>query len=241
MATFTLGADDLDQSLLNDEISRVVGDKTWSFSELRETLKSSELSIPLEELPSLNTILNNSANNEGGFIRKVGNLEVHFPDNLRMTVALFQTILAKLQEPTSNRARVEVDERSGRILLDLGKINGTSGNSPDAATDQEENEEHSEIYKHLEISSYDEYDDFNPRHPMPRDQGRHRRGDSYFNSDVDMIVSEIARNPDFELKAVAAQAALSAEIDDDQEGNDEAVSQAYSVKNRILARAKNNK
>ena len=39
------------------------------------------------------------------------------------------------------------------------------------------------IEKRLESASYDEYDDFAPRHPMPRDKV-HRRGDSYFNSDI---------------------------------------------------------
>jgi hypothetical protein len=39
------------------------------------------------------------------------------------------------------------------------------------------------IEKRLESASYDEYDDFTPRHPMPRDKV-HRRGDSYFNSDI---------------------------------------------------------
>ncbi len=39
------------------------------------------------------------------------------------------------------------------------------------------------IQKCLESNSYDEYDDFTPRHPVPKDKV-HRRGDSYFNSDI---------------------------------------------------------
>lgn len=35
----------------------------------------------------------------------------------------------------------------------------------------------------LESASFDEYDDFTPRHPVPKDKV-HRRGDSYFNSDI---------------------------------------------------------
>lgn len=35
----------------------------------------------------------------------------------------------------------------------------------------------------LGSASFDEYDDFTPRHPVPKDKV-HRRGDSYFNSDI---------------------------------------------------------
>jgi hypothetical protein len=44
--------------------------------------------------------------------------------------------------------------------------------------------ENEKIQKFLEVASYDEYDDFNPRHPQPKDK-THRRGDSYFNSDIE--------------------------------------------------------
>lgn len=39
------------------------------------------------------------------------------------------------------------------------------------------------IERAFEKNSYDEFDDFAPRHPMPKDN-LHRRGDSYFNSDI---------------------------------------------------------
>ena len=43
-----------------------------------------------------------------------------------------------------------------------------------------------EILKHLERASCDEYDDYLPRHPKPREIG-HRRGDSLFNSDTSLV------------------------------------------------------
>lgn len=54
--------------------------------------------------------------------------------------------------------------------------------------DSDEDESMFLMHRHLESASFDEYDDFTPRHPVPKDKV-HRRGDSYFNSDI----SEVAR------------------------------------------------
>ena len=43
------------------------------------------------------------------------------------------------------------------------------------------------IEKHLESNSFDEFDDFNPRHP---DYKSHRRGGSFFNSDISDVANE---------------------------------------------------
>ena len=40
------------------------------------------------------------------------------------------------------------------------------------------------IQRNIEAHSFDEYDDFTPTHPQPRDK-THRRGNSYFNSDIE--------------------------------------------------------
>jgi hypothetical protein len=45
----------------------------------------------------------------------------------------------------------------------------------------------------LGSASFDEYDDFTPRHPVPKDKV-HRRGDSYFNSDI-TEVARLAHDP----------------------------------------------
>ena len=54
-------------------------------------------------------------------------------------------------------------------------------------TDSSRSEEVFLIEKHLESTSYDQYDDFNPRHP---DYKSHRRGGSFFNSDISDAASQ---------------------------------------------------
>ncbi len=51
------------------------------------------------------------------------------------------------------------------------------------------------IEKHLESESFDEFDDFNPRHPQPKDK-THRRGGSYFNSDISDTVEQLRVSED---------------------------------------------
>jgi hypothetical protein len=42
------------------------------------------------------------------------------------------------------------------------------------------------IEKTLEVYSIDEYDDFTPTHPQPK-ESKHRRGNSLFNSDIETL------------------------------------------------------
>jgi hypothetical protein len=86
---------------------------------------------------------------------------------------------------------------NGRILLDIG----SAFNDPnaylasatllsdfqDTTAGEVMNDVH--IEKHLEIASYDEYDDFTPRHPLPKDR-THRRGNSLFNSDIEVYANQ---------------------------------------------------
>jgi hypothetical protein len=68
------------------------------------------------------------------------------------------------------------------------------------------------IEKKLESESFDEYDDFNPRHPQPRDK-THRRGGSYFNSDISEIVDQVRPSEEaINLSQIAIDALR--EIDD---------------------------
>lgn len=122
----------------------------------------------------------------------LGNFSLRFPEEL--TTGLLRRILNRVNSGVE--ATISIDQKSGRIILDIGSAFNNKDAflasevqpvSDDEAADAEENQE---IFKHLEICSYDEYDDFNPRHPKPRDKA-HRRGDSYFNSDIDMVVNEL--------------------------------------------------
>ena len=67
------------------------------------------------------------------------------------------------------------------LRVDLSQITEKFADLPDTVAEEEK------IQKFLELSSFDDFDDFQPRHPQPKDRS-HRRGDSYFNSDISAIV-----------------------------------------------------
>lgn len=46
-----------------------------------------------------------------------------------------------------------------------------------------------QIEKSLELCSFDEFDDFTPTHPQPK-ESKHRRGNSLFNSDIEAYAIE---------------------------------------------------
>ena len=95
----------------------------------------------------------------------------------------------------------------------------------------EEFPESEQIQKQFEICSYDEYDDFKPRHPLPKVEWlspnyihitinqlpllhidlfhsvqNHRRGNSYFNSDVEAYANDAIVGFDMSNIAAAATA-----------------------------------
>mmetsp|Transcript_43554 Transcript_43554/g.86568 ORF Transcript_43554/g.86568 Transcript_43554/m.86568 type:complete len:274 (-) Transcript_43554:294-1115(-) len=143
---------------------------------------------------------------DGSCGSKIGNFSVKFPDEL--TTGLFRRILCRLN--TGVEAHVAVDIKTGRVILDIGSafLTNDAYEAPQvhAVSDEDSDAENQQIFKELELCSYDEYDDFNPRHPKPRDRA-HRRGDSYFNSDIDMVVNELYSGlgaAPFDMKNVAA-------------------------------------
>ena len=64
------------------------------------------------------------------------------------------------------------------------------------------------IEKYLESNSFDEFDDFNPRHP---DYKSHRRGGSFFNSDLSDIAAQVYAT---DLSFIAKKALDLSETDD---------------------------
>jgi hypothetical protein len=64
------------------------------------------------------------------------------------------------------------------------------------------------IEKYLESNSFDEFDDFNPRHP---DYKSHRRGGSFFNSDLSDIAAQVYAT---DLSLIAKKALDLSENDD---------------------------
>ena len=111
-----------------------------------------------------------------------------------MTLGNFRRVLFRIIK--CSEGTLCIDYTMGRVILDLGSAYKDKKAFVDAnaviLVQSSEGQENSEpILKYLEVSSYDEYDDFNPRHPSPRDMLKtHRRGDSYFNSDIESIAKD---------------------------------------------------
>jgi hypothetical protein len=232
----------------------------WEFLELPDILNLSVCSKNSASLiiqqPALNQVIRKTP------LALLGRFQLFFPAEL--TIGLFRRILNRLN--TSVEAVVTIDDRKGRVTLDIGSAfhdNDTylaeattvpSGSSvrriasfhgaQDLVNPEEEDEDHPEIFKQFELISFDEYDDFKPRHPLPKDRA-HRRDHSYFNSDIEMVVGEIGA---MDLASIAAKAALIA--DDDMPNNDQNKSglsaadkpplpPKQSAKDRILSKTKN--
>jgi hypothetical protein len=127
-------------------------------------------------------------------IQIFGHMKVSFETHT--TLGLLRRMLHRLMRTTETI--LTIDAHSGRVVLDIG----SAFNDKDAFLAQEvktvPEEEHdilkgvffldshaindTRIERFLEVASYDEYDDFAPRHPVPK---THRRGNSYFNSDLE--------------------------------------------------------
>lgn len=118
-------------------------------------------------------------------INRIGNFALHFQS--AMTLGMIRRVSCRLL--TEREAAISV-ESSGRIIIDIGSaLNDRDIRLVDASLmdDFEDSmwNENNMIIKQIEISSVDEYDDFTSVFPAPKEKG-HRRGNSYFNSDVEM-------------------------------------------------------
>lgn len=120
---------------------------------------------------------------------RVGTFEIDYAAD--STLGLLRRILFRLVR--GSKAVVSIDTTSGRIVMDIGSAfndqDAFLATTVTAVSIVDEGDEEHHIQKYLEVSSYDEYDDFAPRHPHPRDK-THRRGDSYFNSDIESFANE---------------------------------------------------
>lgn len=179
-----------------EELFFNAGDNLWSFLELKDILNLSVCStragairVPVEALNKI--VSQQRLTKEAIETGKLGHLNLSFPDEL--STGMLRRVMNRLCG--SNTAIVTIDERNGRITLDLGSAfhdNDNFFSSEENMMTEEFEGESQQIFKQLEISSYDEYDDFNPRHPVPKERSNHRRGDSYFNSDVETLVNELS-------------------------------------------------
>lgn len=206
-------------SMQLQEVVQCTGCAFWDFLELKDVLNLSVASKVSEGF----TLPPEKLNQTVTFTTWNPRVTLKFPHSI--TTGMYRRVLHNLHHV--QELTVQIDDRNGRILLDIGS----------ALHEQEEDEddgEHQEIFKHLEHFSCDEYDDFNPRHPMPKDRA-HRRGDSYFNSDIDMVVGELgAQVNQMDLGNIARALSAPAATDAAPAGPPK------SAKDRILAKTKNN-
>lgn len=183
------------------KVAMTAGDALWDFLELKDILTistcsraSAGLVVPLG---SLNKILR-----QNDSLGLIGKLKLSFP--VAYTTGMVRRVFNRLSGAIE--LAICVDDHRGRVVLDIGSAFHDKDAFLAEADPVEEDAdlESQQIFKQLELCSMDEYDDFNPRHPMPKDRA-HRRGDSYFNSDIEMVVGEIGV---MDLNNIAAKAAL---------------------------------
>ena len=158
-----------------------------------------------------------------------GRFNINLPQDL--TLGMFRRVLNRVFSPLNNQAILHVS-KEGRVVMDIGSalndndVYLASAHPFEDADEEEEVDEAHQIHRHIEVTSCDEYDDFVPRHPMAR--GSHRRGDSYFNSDIDTAANTLLQkhvSNAFNMSDLASSA-LDTDADDELNSN--------AVKNRFL-------
>jgi hypothetical protein len=193
-------------------------DRFWDFLEVKDVLNLSVCARATAGLLVPKKTLNDLLERNERF-RSVGSLKLSFPSDV--STGLLRRILYRLS--SMREGVIMIDDRKGRIVLDIGSAFQDQSDDVPATntsdhTDEEENEdENAQIFKQLEITSFDEYDDFNPRHPLPRERA-HRRGDSYFNSDIEMVVGEIGAMGGVDLSQIAKMALAGGDDEEDTGG-----------------------
>jgi hypothetical protein len=217
-----------------------VADLLWDYVELKDILAISVVSRSFAQLPVTSQTLNRLITRDPNCFT-LGHMKLTFAHEL--TTGLVRRVMNRLKSTFT--ATIAIDDRHGRIVLDIGSAFnkndaflvrdvhpiGEEEGAGEASTPIGE-----QLIKEIEISSYDEYDDFNPRHPMMKEGAAHRRGNSLFNSDIYTVTSELGvmnmnrgGSHGFDLSTIAAKAQQEESL------NRESHTSA-SVKNRILAK-----
>lgn len=166
----------------------------WPYLEIKDILSysvtsKSSASLVLTER-GVNAILQSDPR-----ISHIGKFQIVISSPMTLGI-LRRTIFRLVQEKTLSLSI----GTNGRILLDIGSAfndrdaflaSATLIPNDNNTDEAEEDDEITDmvIQKHLEIASYDEYDDFTPRHPLPKDK-THRRGNSLFNSDIEVYANQ---------------------------------------------------
>ena len=208
---------------LANTLAACKSDRIWSFLGPEEILKLSVCSRSSAGIyisaPAIKNVLKDKP-----ALNFIGKFEISYGSEI--TIGMLRRIWNRLYTGVS--AVISVDNETGRVMLDIGSAfndnNAYLASNVEPVVDEETYSE--EVFKHLNLVSFDEYDDFNPRHPKPRDMGNHRRGDSYFSSDIEMLANEPKLKFDIQTLNVAAIG---------QEAEDAPV----NLKSKFLSKTKN--
>jgi hypothetical protein len=128
-------------------------------------------------------------------------IDSQFLDLNHLTLGIFRKTIHRLVDgiPFSHSSLTDTKLSHGSII----PAAAAPGDGEDAAADDAV-----PIEKYLESNSFDEFDDFNPRHP---DYKSHRRGGSFFNSDLSDIAAQVYAT---DLSLIAKKALDLSETDD---------------------------
>ena len=122
-------------------------------------------------------------------------VDTQFIDFYDPTLASLRKNLFHVIVGTPLSSEMQIDPSGRRMIDRTFSLKSDVGSEDDDKFDLEDDDEAGGfIEKHLESASFDEYDDFNPRHPEYKGNRGHRRGGSYFNSDISDIVDMINKD-----------------------------------------------
>lgn len=197
-------------------VSKKFGNQIWQFLKISDVLNISVASRDSAGLMiSVENIQRFLAANKK--VQSIGSYKLSFSSDA--TLGILRRMLHRVIHGTEGVLSIEGS--TGRIILDIGsafKDRDTFMASMVTAVPLEDDDEpmlaaygDEPILRALEHASFDEYDDYNPRHPK---MGKtHRRGGSYFNSDVGSDMGDIALSglKEFDLENLSSLAVTSLE------------------------------
>jgi hypothetical protein len=217
------------------KVSRRCGNHIWSFLKLTDVLNlsaTSKASLALKiSVANIHNFLG-----EDERLQSIGNFRIAFASDT--TIGLLKSMLYRVV--TGKEGVLTIDGSTGRVLLDIGSAFSSQDTFLSAMVtaipvDDEPVPTIADhpILKQFERASFDEYDDYNPRHPMMNKS--HRRGCSYFNSDIEEVATE-ALKPQYDGNDLStiAELAMNSLEDEAAEAENLRKSQSISEKARAL-------
>ena len=198
-----------------EKVAKIQGNGIWQYLALIDILNVSVVSRGSAGLTISTESIQRFLENDNR-VGSLGKYKISFASDV--TLGILRRMLNRVVH--GSEGVLSIDSYSGRIILDIGsafKDRDTymaSMVTPIAYSEDEEGLPYcygdEPILKAIEHASFDEYDDFNPRHPQMK---THRRGGSYFNSDVGDLGDQALREiQDYDMVNLSNMAINSLEI-----------------------------